>query len=148
MPRMVEMLRAGNARSMPVVVRAIGKLGDRASIELLLPLLARPEKEVRVETIQALASLADEQIADQIRVQLQAQSAQGDETVARAAVRALTELEVRFSSGSVEDALQTSGNTQHPSRMAARGQATARTLLIPEKEVAQVVHQVANAVAR
>jgi serine/threonine-protein kinase len=128
-----------------VVVRAIGKLGDRASIELLLPLLARPEKEVRVETIQALASLADEQIADQIRVQLQAQSAQGDETVARAAVRALTELEVRFSSGSVEDALQTSGNTQHPSRMAARGQATARTLLIPEKEVAQVVHQVANA---
>jgi serine/threonine-protein kinase len=55
-------------------------------------------------------------------------------------------LEVRFSSGSVEDALQTSGNTQHPSRMAARGQATARTLLIPEKEVAQVVHQVANAV--
>jgi serine/threonine-protein kinase len=146
MPRMVEMLRAGNARSMPVVVRAIGKLGDRASIELLLPLLARPEKEVRVETIQALASLADEQIADQIRVQLQAQSAQGDETVARAAVRALTELEVRFSSGSVEDALQTSGNTQHPSRMAARGQATARTLLIPEKEVAQVVHQVANAV--
>ena len=146
MPRMVEMLRAGNARSMPVVVRAIGKLGDRASIVLLLPLLARPEKEVRVETIQALASLADEQIADQIRVQLQAQSAQGDETVARAAVRALTELEVRFSSGSVEDALQTSGNTQHPSRMAARGQATARTLLIPEKEVAQVVHQVANAV--
>jgi eukaryotic-like serine/threonine-protein kinase len=146
MPRMVEMLRAGNARSLPVVVRAIGKLGDRASIDMLLPLLARPEKEVRVETIQALASLADEQIADQIRVQLQAQSAQGDETVARAAVRALTELEVRFSSGAVDDALQTSGNTQHPSRMAARGQATARTLLIPEKEVAQVVHQVANAV--
>ncbi len=146
MPRLVEMLRAGNARSLPVVVRAIGKLGDRQSIDMLLPLLARPEKEVRVEAIGALASLADEQIADQIRVQLQAQSAQGDETVARAAVRALTELEVRFSSGAVEDALQTSGNTQHPSRMAARGQATARTLLIPEKEVAQVVHQVANAV--
>ena len=146
LPRMVEMLRAGNARSLPVVVRAIGKLGDRASIDMLLPLLARPEKEVRVEAIQALASLADEQVADHIRVQLQAQSAKGDETVARAAVRALTELEVRFSSGSVEDALQTSGNTQHPSRMAARGQATARTLLIPEKEVAQVVHQVANAV--
>jgi HEAT repeat protein/tRNA A-37 threonylcarbamoyl transferase component Bud32 len=146
MPRLVEMLRAGNARSLPVVVRAIGKLGDRASIDMLLPLLARPEKEVRVEAIGALASLADEQIADRIRVQLQAQSAQGDETVARAAVRALTELEVRFSSGAVEDALQTSGNTQHPSRMAARGQATARTLLIPEKEVAQVVHQVANAV--
>jgi serine/threonine-protein kinase len=145
LPRMVEMLRAGNARSLPVVVRAIGKLGDRASIDMLLPLLARPEKEVRVETIQALASLADEQMADHIRLQLQTQSAQGDETVARAAVRALTELEVRFSS-SVEDALQTSGSMQHPSRIASRGQATARTLLIPEKEVAQVVHQVANAV--
>ena len=146
LPRMVEMLRAGNARSLPVVVRAIGKLGDRASIDMLLPLLARPEKEVRVEAIQALASLADEQSADHIRVQLQAQSAKGDETVARAAVRALAELEVRFSASAAEDALQTSGSMQHPSRIASRGQATARTLLIPEKEVAQVVHQVANAV--
>ena len=37
--------------------------------------------------------------ADQIRVQLQAQASNPDATVARAAVRALTELEVRFSSG-------------------------------------------------
>ncbi len=98
-PRLYEMLRAANARALPVVVRAIGKLGDAKSVELLLPLLARPEKDTRVEAIQALARLSDEQQSDQIRAQLQAQSGNADATVARAAVRALTELEVRFSAG-------------------------------------------------
>src|ERR1019366_4689216 len=86
-------------RAVPVVVRAIGKLGDSKSVGLLLPLLARNEKEIRVEVIQALARLSDEQQADQIRVQLQGQSGNADATVARAAVPALTELEVRFSAG-------------------------------------------------
>jgi serine/threonine-protein kinase len=144
-PRLYEMLRAGNARAVPVVVRALGKLGDAKSVELLLPLLARNEKDIRVEVITALARLAEEQQADQIRVQLQAQSSNADATVARAAVRALTELEVRFSAGVAALTAQTQMASTHPGRTGVRPVEPARTLLIPEKEVAKVVQQVASA---
>jgi serine/threonine-protein kinase len=144
-PRLYEMLRAANTRAVPVVVRAIGKLGDAKSVELLLPLLARPEKDTRVEVIQALARLSDEQQADQIRAQLQGQSGNADATVARAAVRALTELEVRFSAGIAALTAQTEIGSSRQMRAGVRPAEPARTLLIPEKEVAQVVQQVAAA---
>src|SRR6202162_2286549 len=146
-PRMYEMLRSGNARAMPVVVRAIGKLGDAKSVDLLLPLLARAEKETRVEVIQALSRLSDEQQADQIRQQLQGQSGNADATVARAAVRALTELEVRFSAGVAALTAQTQLGSSRPSRPGIRPAEPARTLLIPDREVAQVVQQAASASA-
>ncbi len=147
-PRLYEMLRAGNARALPIVVRAIGKLGDVKSIELLSPLLRSTEKEVRIEAIQALARLADEQRADQIRVQLQTQVDQPDQTIARVAVRALTELEVRFSSAAGPvTALGPIGTVAPRSGDAQRAAAPARTLLIPEREVAQVVHQAAATTA-
>jgi HEAT repeat protein/tRNA A-37 threonylcarbamoyl transferase component Bud32 len=146
-PRMYEMLRSGNARAIPVVVRAIGKLGDSKSVELLLPLLARGEKDTRVEVIQALSRLSDEQQADQIRLQLQGQSGNADATVARAAVRALTELEVRFSAGVGALSAQTQAGTSRPGRTGVRPAEPTRTLLIPEREVAQVVQQAANAAA-
>ncbi|HEX4024712.1 MAG TPA: HEAT repeat domain-containing protein [Steroidobacteraceae bacterium] len=151
-PRLYEMLRSGNTRALPIVVRAIGKLGDAKSMELLAPLLSNPEKEVRIEAIQALSRLTDEQRADQIRVHLQAQADQADPTVARAAVRALTELEVRFSSGAGSATSLGMVGTQpgrpDPARPgAARPGAAGRTLLIPEREVAQVVHQAAAAAA-
>jgi serine/threonine-protein kinase len=146
-PRMYEMLRAGATKQIPVVVRAIGKLGDSKSVDLLLPLLQRAEKDARVEVIQALSRLSDENQADQIRVQLQGQAGNADATVARAAVRALTELEVRFSAGAgAQTAAQTQlGTSARPGRTGVRPTEPARTLLIPEKEVAQVVQQVANA---
>jgi len=145
-PRMYEMLRAGGTKQIPVVVRAIGKLGDSKSVDLLLPLLARPDKETRVEVIQALSRLSDENQADQIRVQLQGQSNNSDATVARAAVRALTELEVRFSAGvGAQTAAQTALGSTRPGRTGVRPSEPARTLLIPEKEVAKVVQQVASA---
>ena len=54
-------------KSLPTVVRAIGKLGDQKSIEHLLPMLQRPENEIKVEAIAALAKLADERRAETIR---------------------------------------------------------------------------------
>ena len=152
-PRLYEMLRAGNARALPIVVRAIGKLGDAKSIELLAPLL-NGEKQVRVEAIQALARLADEARAEQIRVQLQAQTENQDPTVAKAAVRALTELEVRFSSGAgIPGTLAATASAQmgRVAALSATGNqraAAPRTLLIPEREVAQVVQAASAANVR
>jgi serine/threonine-protein kinase len=141
-PRLYEMLRANNVRAMPVVVRAIGKLGDQKSIEVLTPLLARSEKEIRVEAIQSLARLADENSAEQIRAQIQPQTVNPEGTVARAALRALTEIEVRFSSGSAGATDASPAISTHPGR--PRGTQPARTLLIPERDVAKVVAQAAS----
>ena len=68
LPRLIEMLQAGEAKSLPTVVRALGKVGDQKIIEHLLPLLQRPENEIKVEAIAALAKLADERRAETIRM--------------------------------------------------------------------------------
>jgi serine/threonine-protein kinase len=140
-PRLVEMLRTGNAKALPIVVRAIGKLGDTQSVELLAPLLQRPEKEIRVEVMAALARLSDEGRADRVRLQLQEQLGNADPTVARAAQRALTELEVRFASDAkLLPPIAVTGSQGQRSATAAPPP-SAHTLLIPEKDVAQAVHQ-------
>ena len=71
-PRLMEMLQVpATARPPPIVVRALGKLGDSKLVDTLLPLVARPEREIRIEAIQALARVADEARAEQVRSELQ-----------------------------------------------------------------------------
>src|ERR1700727_1901362 len=97
LPRFIDMLQ-GEAKSLPTVIRAIGKIGDQRSLESLLPLLSRPENEIKVEAISALAKLADERRADTIRVRLQAVTAAApDGTLSQAVARAKQELDNRFS---------------------------------------------------
>jgi eukaryotic-like serine/threonine-protein kinase len=96
MPRLLEMLSTPNAKALPIVVRALGKLGDEKLVERILPLLARPEREIRLEAIQVLGKLGDERYADQIRVELQPHVTSNDQTLARMASAALTELDNRL----------------------------------------------------
>src|SRR5271168_2931201 len=95
-PRFLEMLQ-GEPKSLPTVIRAIGKIGDQKSLEHLLPLLTRPENEIKVEAISALAKLADERRADTIRTRLQAVASAADGTISQALERALQEMDNRFS---------------------------------------------------
>jgi len=96
-PRLLEMLGTTPARSLPVVVRALGRLGDYKVIDSVMPLLAREEKDIRLEAITSLAKLADERRLENIRVQIQAQTSAAEQTVAQAALRALSDLDSRFS---------------------------------------------------
>jgi HEAT repeat protein/tRNA A-37 threonylcarbamoyl transferase component Bud32 len=96
-PRLLEMLETTPAKSLPVVVRALGRLGDHKVIDSVLPMLSREEKDIRLEAISSLAKLADERRLENIRVQIQAQTTQSEQTVAQAAMRALSELDSRFS---------------------------------------------------
>jgi len=110
-PRLVEMLDSTPARSLPVVVRALGRLGDYKVIDSVLPMLQRDEKEIRLEAITSLAKLADERRLEHIRVQIQAHTGNNEQTVAQAALRALSDLDSRFSvSGS-----RLSGTQSRPS---------------------------------
>ncbi|MGO9949016.1 MAG: HEAT repeat domain-containing protein [Steroidobacteraceae bacterium] len=129
LPRFVEMLQ-GEAKSLPTVIRAIGKIGDQKSLEHLLPMLARPENEIKVEAISALAKLADERRADTIRLRLQSVSTNNDGTISQAVERALHELDNRFSTQQIA-ANQRAQKMQEPSK----------TLLIDNVELAKVVKQ-------
>src|SRR5271168_1991416 len=129
LPRFIEMLQ-GEAKSLPTVIRAIGKIGDQKSLEHLLPLLTRPENEIKVEAISALAKLADERRADTIRLRLQSVSTGNDGTISQAVARAMQELDNRFSTQQIA-ANQRAQKMQEP----------AKTLLIDNVELAKVVKQ-------
>jgi serine/threonine-protein kinase len=127
LPRFIEMLQ-GEPKSLPTVIRAIGKIGDQKSLEHLLPLLQHPENAIKVEAITALAKLADERRADTIRVRLQAITASGEGTISQAVARAMQELDNRFSTQQIA-ANQRAEKMQEPSK----------TLLIDNAELASVV---------
>jgi serine/threonine-protein kinase len=128
-PRMLEMLQTGNARSIPVVLRGLGKLGDHKVLEPVLQALNRPEKEIRIEAIGVLAKLADERRVEAIRVQLQAQQANNsDIAVQQAAMNALQQLDNRYTA-SVVAANQKAAQFAEP----------AKTLLMDNRELEQVV---------
>jgi eukaryotic-like serine/threonine-protein kinase len=129
LPRFIDMLQ-GEAKSLPTVIRAIGKIGDQRSLESLLPMLSRPENEIKVEAISALAKLADERRADTIRVRLQAVSTTADGTLSQAVARAMQELDNRFSTQQIA-ANQRAEKMQEP----------AKTLLIDNAALANVVKQ-------
>ncbi len=130
LPRFIDMLQ-GEAKSLPTVIRAIGKIGDQRSVESLLPMLSRPENEIKVEAISALAKLADERRADTIRVRLQAvTTSAADGTLSQAVARAMQELDNRFSTQQIA-----------ANKRAEKMQEPAKTLLIDNVALASVVKQ-------
>jgi serine/threonine-protein kinase len=125
LPSLVEMLRAGDERSLPTVVRAIGKLGNNAQVPHVLQHLEHESKEVRLEAITALTRLVNEQSADGVRSRLEVIGAVvADPTVSHAAMRAVEDLDSRFSSGAVAVAAG-----------AARMAEPARTLLVDRPDI-------------
>ncbi len=96
LPALLEMI-AKNNRSLPVAIAAVGKLGNHKILDKMLPFLQRPEKEVRVAAIAAVAQLAGEQQAEAVRAPLQQSAQGGDETVQRAVTKALQKLDGRLS---------------------------------------------------
>ncbi|MDP9089255.1 MAG: HEAT repeat domain-containing protein [Pseudomonadota bacterium] len=135
LPRFIDMLQ-GEAKSLPTVIRAIGKIGDQKSLEALLPMLSRPENEIKVEAIAAVAKLADERRADTIRVRLQSVAAGAEGTLSQAVARAIQELDNRFSTQ------QLAANQR-----AQKLQETGKTLLVDNATLANVVKQAEDSAA-
>jgi serine/threonine-protein kinase len=96
LPAILEMM-ARNNRSLPVALTALGKLGTFNNLNLALPYLQRTEKDVRVAAIGAVAQLAGEQHADAARQHIVQSAAGADETIVRAANKALQKLDGRTS---------------------------------------------------
>lgn len=148
-PALIELLKTDNARSLPTVARALGKLGDTRVIESLVGLLERPEKEIKVEVINALARLADDKRADAVRSYIQAAGSNtNDPTIEHAAIRAIEDIDLRYSSTAVAAAIKSGRTHAEPARsgktMAAE---PARTLLIDRSDVDQVLKKAEEAAA-
>src|SRR5258707_285659 len=136
-PKVVDAVLALIKDENQVILRAIGKIGDQRSLEALLPMLTRPENEVKVEAISALAKLADERRADTIRVRLQAvSSASADSTLSQAVARAMQELDNRFSTQQIA-----------ANKRAEKMQEPAKTLLIDNQSLAAAVKQAEDTAA-
>ncbi len=127
-PRLMEMLHTGNhGKATPIVVRALGKLGDAKLVDELLPLVARPEREIRIEAIQALSKVADESQADQVRRELQAQAASQDQTISRLAAAAVTALDNRIAGiATLSAGVPAAAATMAPTMPAGPGQSGVR----------------------
>jgi serine/threonine-protein kinase len=125
LPSLVELLRAGDDRSLPTVVRAIGKLGDAAQVPHVMQHLEHASKEVRLEAITALTRLVNEQSVEGVRARLEVIGAVvADPTISHAAMRAVEDLDSRFSSGAMAVAAG-----------AARMAEPARTLLVDRPDI-------------
>ncbi len=134
-PRLLEMLKA-SPKSVPTVVRALGKIGDAAAVEGVMQALDRTETDVRIEAMSALVRLADDRSVDPVRAKILPLSTLSDQSVAGAAIRALTELDSRFGGTSITG---TQG-TLTPAAAAARADAQ-RTLLIESADVSAIMKQ-------
>jgi len=136
-PALLELLDSDNTRSLPTVARALGKIGDTRVIEPMVRLLSRPEKEIQLEAITALALLADDKRADAVRGYIHnAGAASTDHTIVAAAHRAIEDIDGRYSSTAVAAQLKAS-------KMAE----PARTLLLDKVDVDQVIKKAEEAAA-
>ena len=134
-PRLLEMLQS-NPKSVPTVVRALGKIGDAAAIEGVLRSLDHSETDIRVEGMSALARLADDKSVDAVRARLLPFTTLSDQTIAGAANRAISELDSRFGTSTVMAA----PGTLTPAAAAARADQQ-RTMLIESADVSAIMKQ-------
>jgi HEAT repeat protein/tRNA A-37 threonylcarbamoyl transferase component Bud32 len=134
-PHLVKMLD-GDPKSVPAAIRALGRLGNRQVTAKILPFLERPEKNIRVEAVNALASLADQTLATGIRARLVPLTNDADETIARVAGNAIHEIDNRFSTSSVEAVKELTPKAEGPDE-------PERTLLVEGTAIEDVVEKLA-----
>ena len=115
LPAIVKMLeRTDRDKSLPVALAALGKLGDASMLPKIVPFLQRPEKEIRVAAIDAMAMLADEPNIEAVKSHISQAGNTTDDTVLRAASRAIQKLEGRAGSSGTFAATGTLSHTPTP----------------------------------
>jgi len=133
--RLVEMLKT-NPKSVPTVVRALGKIGDATATEGVLAALDRSETDIRVEGMSALARLADDRSIDAVRAKILPFTTLSDQTLAGAALRAISELDNKFGTSSI---MSSPGTLTQAAAQARADQQ--RTMLIESADVSAIMKQ-------
>jgi len=132
----IEAMLGENPKTDPVVVRALGKLGDHKHIGKIVPMLQRPEHEVQVEAIKALTLLADESHAEMVRGVLKKAQQSEASAIIEAAFTALKSLDDQYSETVAEQNI----------RAEKIGENT-KTLLVDNQELDKLLHAAKEASA-
>jgi serine/threonine-protein kinase len=117
-----------NAKTDTVVVRALGKLGDQEIISKILPMLQRPEHDIQVEAIKAIAHLADQAHADTVRTVLRKIKQSDSPTIINSADKALKEIDAKFSETVLEENVRAEKMKEHT-----------KTLLLDNEEIDKLI---------
>jgi len=133
-PALIEML-TGDPRSVPAALRALGRLGSSEVLPKLLPMLDRPEKDIRIEAVNAIGHLADSSSADTLKERLRGLATGADETIAKAAAQAMSRIE----------SIAATGASTPEMRVDAPGEA-AKTLLVDNARVDEMVKSLDKAI--
>ena len=102
LPKLESML-GKNAKTDPVLIRAISKIGNYRHIAKIVPMLKRPERDIQVEAIKALSHLANEKHAETVRGFLVKIKQSQDAAIINIADGALKDLDARFSETVLEE---------------------------------------------
>ncbi len=102
LPKLEAML-GQNAKTDTVIIRALAKIGGARHVASIVPMLKRPEREVQIEAIKALAKLADESHVETVRSVLRKIRLADDATLVNVADGALKDLDARFSATVIEE---------------------------------------------
>ncbi len=103
LPALTKML-AGDARSIPSAVRGIAKLGGAQQVTKLQELLLRPEREIQIEAINALARLADTENGMDVRDRIAKLGDSPDKSVRATAAAAVKAIDQRLSPSQIRAA--------------------------------------------
>ncbi len=127
LPKLESML-GQNEKTDPVVLRALAKLGNAKHLSGVLPMLKSQEREVQVEAIKAMAALADESSAENIRNILAKIREGGEATIISNVDNALDDLDARYSLTVLEE----------NKRAEKMGDAT-KTMLLEDEELEKLL---------
>jgi len=135
LPKLEAML-GQDSKTDTVVIRALAKLGSHKHINQILPLLQRPEREVQIEAIKAVAQLTDGANADTIRNLLKKIKDSEDATIINVADKALKDLDARYSETVLEENVRAEKIASHT-----------KTLLLENDELDELLHAQAAQIA-
>ena len=141
LPKLESML-GKDSRTDTVVIRALAELGGHKHVTMILPMLQSPEREVQLESMKALAKLADDGQADSIRKLLLKLKESGEATIINAADKALKDLDNRFSAAATAAAAAIP-ETEQPEKTAAH----AKTVLIESEDLDALLQAQADEIA-
>ncbi len=136
LPKLLDML-GKNAKTDPVVIRAISVLGNHKHITKVLPMLKSPERDIQIEAIKAIAHLADDAAAETVRSVLQKIKQSDEPTIINNADKALKDLDARFSATVMAENVRAKKIGEHT-----------KTMLLENKELEQLLEAQAAQVAQ
>ena len=116
LPKLIGML-GKNAKTDTVVVRALGKLGDADIISKIVPMLKRPELDIQIEAIKAIAHLADEEHFQFVREMLEKIRKSNDKQIVNNADKAIKEIDAKFSEPVLAENIRAEKMKEHTSTL-------------------------------